>query len=110
MTKILNIIIIVLIIAFIALIIFEPTRDTSYSDYSSQKDSLEKEIQRRNLVIMDIVLKSDSITNELKIKDSVIFKLKTKFNESKKVYNDIDDDSAYIFIKRYLSEEYEPLF
>ena len=110
MTKILNIISIILIIAFVELIIFLPTKDTSYPDYSSQKDSLEKEIQRRNLVIMDIVLKSDSITNQLRIKDSVIFKLKIKFNESKKVYSNIDDDSAYIFIKRYLSEEYEPLF
>ena len=105
--------IILLIIILLVIIFINPNSEKDRSEIDSlsvQNNILLNDIRIKKSIIDSIIEESLKVSVELEKKDSTIKQLKNKLNEKKKDFSNIDDDSAYGFIKRYLSEEYEPLF
>ena len=105
--------IILLIIILLVIIFINPNSEKDRSEIDSlsvQNNILLNDIRIKKSIIDSIMEESLKVSVELEKKDSTIKQLKNKLNEKKKDFSNIDDDSAYVFIKRYLSEEYEPLF
>lgn len=103
-----------LLIAILIVIIFvNPNKEIGGREIDSlyfRNNILLDDIRIKNSIIDSIKMESSKTSLEITKKDLAIKELKNKLNAKKNNISTIDDDSAYVFIKRYLSEEYEPLF
>lgn len=90
------------------LLFFDKTEEAIYDN--SKIGQYEKIILERDNSIDSLLLLNTELDSMLKVARNKKETLKKNVNEKKISIRNINSDSDYVFIKRYLSTEYEPLF
>lgn len=103
------IILIFILIVFIVYLISTYTKqETIYDD--GKIIEYQSIISKRNKSIDSLISLNRTTDSVLKIVNKEKETLRKKLNENKQFIRNTNSDSDYVFIKRYLSAEYEPLF
>lgn len=102
------ILIFILIVFIVYLISTDTKQETIYDD--GKIIEYQSIISKRNKSIDSLISLNVELDSMLKTISSRKETLKKNINEKKISISNANSDSDYVFIKRYLSAEYEPLF
>lgn len=90
------------------LLLVDPEKEVVYDN--SKIEAYKKEISEKDKSIDSLLSLNNKLDITLKMINKEKETLRKKLNEKKAFIYNNNSDSDYVFIKRYLSAEYEPLF